>query len=276
MRTRSSGRTDLSREEVQKAIDAVGGWWHSIELADGLFTPGGKSPEVLQNELAGMQLPNLRGKTVLDIGAWDGFFSFTAERLGAKRVVALDHYVWSFDNQAYWEYINDCKAKGVKPQPYHTIPSIWRPDTLPGKRGFDTAHRILGSKVDSVVGDIMTIDLDQLGTFDVVLFLGVLYHMEDPVAAMRRVAQVARDLVVMETAASCVPGYEEASLWEFYPTTELGGDPTNWWAPNAKALRDVCEAAGFSEVNTFEDKASLAQLEPGNVHPYRLMAHARK
>ncbi len=61
-------------------------WWHSIDLGDGVVTPGYKSPELLETELAALRLPDLAGRSVLDIAAWDGYFSFAAERLGAARV----------------------------------------------------------------------------------------------------------------------------------------------------------------------------------------------
>jgi tRNA (mo5U34)-methyltransferase len=176
------------RRQLTRAADTVPFWWHSIDLGDGVVTDGRKSAQQLDEEWRALGLPDLRGKTVLDVGAWDGWFSFQAERHGAARVVALDHYVWSMDlarQQKYWE---DCMAAGVVPEPYHTKPELWRPQELPGKVGFDTAHRALGSRVESVVADFMTVDLERIGTFDVVLFLGVLYHVRHPMLALERLA----------------------------------------------------------------------------------------
>ena len=67
-------------------------WWHRIDLGNGITTPGrDDSP----TKLVQVNLPqSLQGLSVLDIGAWDGFFSFECERRGAKRVVALDKAVW--------------------------------------------------------------------------------------------------------------------------------------------------------------------------------------
>src|SRR4051812_46257253 len=83
--------------ELEQKVAAIPFWFHSIELAAGIVTPGLKSPEQHTRELASLRIPDLRGKSVLDIGAWDGFYSFAAERLGAARVVALDHHVWCLD-----------------------------------------------------------------------------------------------------------------------------------------------------------------------------------
>ena len=65
---------------------------------------------------------------------------------------------------------------------------FWLPD-LPGRRGFDFAHAALGSRVEPVVADFATVDLHALGAFDVVLYLGVLYHMKEPLTCSRHRAR---------------------------------------------------------------------------------------
>src|SRR6204780_4689052 len=93
------------RLKLQCDVDSVPFWWHSIDLGDGLVTPGHKTPDVLARELEALRLPDVRGRSVLDIGGWDGFFAFEAERRGARRVAVLDHYMWSMDilgQQGYW------------------------------------------------------------------------------------------------------------------------------------------------------------------------------
>ena len=212
-----------------------------------MATKGVKTRESLQSELESLRLPDLRGKTVLDIGAWDGFFSFEAERRGARRVLALDHYIWALDFPNYRQYCSDCNERGVVPMPGQRTPH-WQPDKLPGKRGYDTAHRALDSKVETMVGDFMTMDLEPLGTFDVVLFLGVLYHMENPLASLRRVASLSNGSVIIETHAMVIPGYEHLEICEFYSSNQLARDVSNWWGPNLKALEGMCRAAGFVRV----------------------------
>jgi tRNA (mo5U34)-methyltransferase len=68
----------LTGHELKRAIAEVPFWWHSIDLGE-ISTPGGKNAELLQKEWETMKVPNLEGKTVLDIGAWDGYFTFMAE-----------------------------------------------------------------------------------------------------------------------------------------------------------------------------------------------------
>ena len=92
---------------------------------------------------------------MLDIGAWDGFFSFECEKLGAKRVCALDHYVWCMDLQEQQNYHQACLAAGQIPIPYENLPGNWKPNEMPGKRGFDTAHLLLNSRVEQKVLNIM-------------------------------------------------------------------------------------------------------------------------
>jgi tRNA (mo5U34)-methyltransferase len=107
---------------------------------------------------------------------------------------------------------------------------------------------MLGSGVESIVADFTTMDLDTLGTFDVTLYLGVLYHMRDPFRALRRLAQVTKELAIIETSAIRIHGYEKYLLWEFYESNELNADVTNWWAPSDAGLLGMCRAAGFSRV----------------------------
>lgn len=221
-------------------------WYHSIELAPGVVTPGRAPLAHWDAVLRQLRLPDLRGKSVLDIGAYDGFFSFAAERAGAARVVSLDHYAWSVDMVGYMSDWRRARGEGRSiPAPHET--AHWQPDALPGRRPFDAARACLDSRVDPVVGDFMTMDLDALGRFDVVLFLGVLYHLEDPLTAVRRVARLTSEggLCVVETEATEIPGSGDRALCEFFPGQELNADASNWWVPNRAALLGFCRAAGF-------------------------------
>src|SRR5213596_771241 len=77
--------------ELRKEVEKIN-WWHKIDFGNGVITPG---IDITPEKLKWIQMSqNLAGKSVLDIGAWDGFFSFEAERRGASRVVATDYYAW--------------------------------------------------------------------------------------------------------------------------------------------------------------------------------------
>jgi tRNA (mo5U34)-methyltransferase len=162
---------------------------------------------------------------VLSIGAWDGFFSFEAERRGAARVVAADCFVW-----------NGC--------------------TWGSKDGFLLARKVLKSKVEDVHMDVLEMSPEKLGTFDMVFFCGVLYHMKHPLLSLERVASVTKGFAIVESVAGLLWCRKPAI--PFYPTTELNGDPSNWCAPNPAATEAMLKVAGFREVKTIAGVRSLA------------------
>jgi tRNA (mo5U34)-methyltransferase len=236
----------MLQERAREVLVQCPEWYHSIELAPGIVTPGRAPLDVWERTLRNLGLPDLHGKSVLDIGAYDGFFSFAAERLGASRVVALDEHVWATDMAAYIKEWKEARALGIGvPAPRDS--RHWQPQTLPGKRPFDAARKLLNSNVEAVVGNFMTMDLSSLGRFDVVLFLGILYHMEDPLPAMRRIRRLLNPggFLGIETEAVEIPGAPDAPFFEFFPTNELNNDSANWWAPNAQALEGLTIAVGL-------------------------------
>lgn len=250
-------------------------FFHNIDLGDGLSTRGDSvDTQVFTRPGA---IPDVRGKSVLDIGAWDGKFSFEAERAGAARVVALDHYVWRLDAEARQTYYEQCAADGRLPDG-DLVDTGFLVDGTPGKRGFDLVHTYLDSRVEAVVDDFTTMELDQLGRFDVVFYFGVLYHMVDPIHALKRLLQVTDGVAVIETAGVRVPGYSGHSLVNFFAADGLNGDFGNWFAPSAAALTAMCRAAGFSHAElkaTFEHPRSRRQrvLDSAPVN-CRLLVHA--
>jgi tRNA (mo5U34)-methyltransferase len=273
---RSSGlRTPSLSTGAQSLQDVV--WFHSIDLGDGQITPGIKSVSQLAAETTAVCLPgSLAGQTALDIGAWDGYFSFELERRNARRVVALDHYAWSLDLHAQREYHAQMKARGEQPRPGEEVPGLWDPVRLPGRAGFDYARGRLASRVEPVVGDFMTMDLAKLGRFDIVLFLGVLYHLKDPFLALRRLREVTRTLAVIETVSVALPAWADEKLWLFLETTELDHDASNWWAPTPAGLTALCRAAGFRDVHlVFEPMQYDPPNEGYTLHYGRTCIHAR-
>jgi tRNA (mo5U34)-methyltransferase len=251
-------------DELQAEADRYT-WFHQLDLGQGVMTKANPPPWSAES------FPPLKGKSVLDIGAWDGGYSFLAEREGAARVVALDHYAWGVDFAARSEHWNECAARGVLPDHGRDTTDFWRAD-LPGKRGFDLAARVYDSNVEVVVDDFTTMDLDPLGTFDVVLYLGVLYHMPEPLRCLRRVRAVTRHVAAIATVALGVPGMEDRRLMQFEPGNEVNGDFGNWFLVSISALEAMCKAAGFSRVETVVGPPP----EPGAdvFGQYLAMAHA--
>jgi len=183
--------------------------YHSIGLPDGSVLPGLQPVEHLRWRLSHFGLPeDLRGRRVLDIGAWDGWFSFECERRGAE-VVAVD-----------------CVEL----------------DT------FLEARELIGSKVEYLTLDVTELSARRLGRFDVVLFLGVLYHLRHPLLGLEKVVELSTDLALIE---SFVIGRETRpvpTVMEFYERGELGGQIDNWCGPSPECLLAMCRSAGFAHV----------------------------
>ncbi|MGN6555457.1 MAG: class I SAM-dependent methyltransferase [Verrucomicrobiota bacterium] len=189
-------------------------WHHSIDLGHGIITPGQDNSA---RKLERLQLPpSFAGKSVLDVGAWDGFFSFEAERRGARRVLATDSYSWNGSHD-------------------------WG-----DKRGFDLAKAALGSKVEEKEIDVLDLAPEKIGTFDVVLFLGVLYHMRHPLLSLERVASVTGEMLILETVVDMLSCRRPAMA--FYPFSELGKDATNWCGPNPAAVIGMLKVVGFKRI----------------------------
>jgi tRNA (mo5U34)-methyltransferase len=229
-------------------------WFHRIDLGNGLLTPGEDESQV---KLRQVRLPDrLDGWSVLDIGAWDGFFSFEAERRGASRVVAVDPECWR--------------------EP------AWGPAGWGTRRPFELAHAALHSRVEPVDVDLQDISPETVGMFDLVLFLGVFYHLPDPWLIMRRAASVCRRMMIVETHADLQDLRRPAMA--FYPG-EVEGDASNWWGPNAPLLEAMLHTEGFSSCQTFAEtrsrRAARAVVRRARGRPYkyqwgRLVAHGRR
>jgi tRNA (mo5U34)-methyltransferase len=201
----------FSAEELRQAVQQIR-WYHQIDLGHGIVTGGYDTRRRLKH----LGLPDsLVGKTVLDVGAWDGAYSFEAERRGAVRVLATDHFAWGGADST-------------------------------SKAGFELARRALASRVEDLDIDPTELSAARVGTFDVVLFLGVLYHLRNPMAALERVFDVTGDLLVVETEVDMLWSRRAAAA--FYADDELNRDPTNWWGPNPRAVLGMLKAVGFSRV----------------------------
>jgi tRNA (mo5U34)-methyltransferase len=248
-------------------------WYHSIDFGGGVVSNGAKPLETIEREWSLFALGDLSSRSVLDIGGVDGAYAFRAEQSGARRVAVLDHYLWSVDPDDYARLYRDQVDAGQTPPAPHES-DLWDPDRLPGRWRFDTARQLLKSNVEAIAADFMECDLNKLGSWDVVLYLGVLYHMEDPLRAMRRVASVTRQQAIIETEAIVIPGHPEP-LWRFFPHGELNHDRTNWWVPNLAALLGLLGAAGFASTEVLSGEPGMADAGSESRH-YRAVVRAIK
>jgi tRNA (mo5U34)-methyltransferase len=214
-----------SRTDVQESISRVK-WFHRIDVGNGVITPGDDdSPAKLRR----LHFPdNLSGKTFLDIGAWDGFFSFEAEKRGAARVLATDSFVW------------DGKVPG------HS------------QEGFLAAREQLNSKVEALRIEPLDISPATVGVFDVVLLSGVIYHMKHPWLLLERAASVTRELLIIETETDL--NLTRRAAIAVFSRGELADDTTSWCAPNIPALRTMLHEVGFHRVDVVWRRAGVRAI----------------
>ena len=196
-------------------IHRVPFWWHTIDLGDGFVTPGHSS--LAEQEFRAVGIPQaLKGKSVLDIGCWDGVFSFLCEGRGAA-VTAIDTF-------QHTEFV---KSKyGVE---------------LKGGEGFRVAARHLGSALR-----VKKLDITQVNdTFDVTLFLGVLYHQRHPLQSLEQLSRLTNECAVIET--HYLKGQDQSVL-QFYPADSLNSDTTNYWGPSLSCVELMLLDVGFRDV----------------------------
>ncbi len=190
------------------------GWWHSFELPDGTRIEGLNDLAGLKERISQFPIPeDLRGTRVLDIGAWDGWFSFEMERRGAE-VMAIDNW----DNPRFHEI-----------------------------------HRLLHSRVDYRQMDVYDLSPQRIGRFDIVLFMGVLYHLKHPLLALERVCALTTGMAAVDSFVlreEHIPGVgvETRPIMAFYETDEFAGQTDNWVAPSLPCLLAFCRSAGFARV----------------------------
>jgi SAM-dependent methyltransferase len=189
-----------------------GYWLHRIDLGEGKYTPGSKDASYW----SALGLPDtLEGKSLLDVGTFDGLVAFEAERRGAEHVLATD--VW------------------------HDPPADDRPNNLQqGRRGFDLVQDYLDTDVEGRRIGANAIDPDTVGTFDVVVVSGVLVYLEEPLAALRALRSVASETLVVESLAT--RRFADDPLLMFDRPSRT--DRALWWVPNVAGLSELVKAAG--------------------------------
>ncbi|MTF40419.1 DUF1698 domain-containing protein [Cyanobacterium aponinum] len=223
---------EIDKENLVKEVAKVKYWHHYMDFGAGVETKTGKEGRFckkFQNWILSGIPQDLTGKTVLDIGAWDGFYSFSAEKRGAKRVLATDSFIWE------------------QRQLYGLDDNFWR-DFGAGKQGFELARKMFNSQVEDYNIDVLDLNPEKIGTFDVVFFLGVLYHMKYPLYALEKVRSVTKELLILETHISLFFSLFPVPLMRFYPTNELSKDVTNWTGANIALVKSWLLTAGFSKV----------------------------
>ncbi len=244
----------MNRDEIQRRVGELGEWFHNINL-NGVWTAPnhflGDYPNVKWRNFQHSIPRDLRGKTVLDIGCNAGFYAIEMKRRGADRVVAID-----FDQR----YLDQAKF----------------------------AAEVLEADIEFY--KLTVYDVAKLAEkFDIVIFMGVLYHLRHPLLALDLIREhVAGDLLLFqsmqrgsneieplerdypfaETEVFDRPGFPKMHFIE----RSYSEDWTNWWVPNRACTEAMLRSAGFEIVEHPEDEVYLCRMKPlsgdgGAVYP---------
>jgi tRNA (mo5U34)-methyltransferase len=212
--TREPGHlSDSVADWIQRQVDAERDWFQKIELQPGVFTPGRSDPVV--EKLPYFGLPkDLTGQRVLDIGCAEGFFSFEAERRGAREVIGIDS----------------------------------SPECV---RRFDIVKAARGSSATAFLLSVYDLDPERLGTFDLVLFYGVFYHLKHPQLALERIRSVSAGSLLFQAHIYEEPATREIPWARFYPhgmLSDNGYDPRVFWLFNSACCRAMLDHVGFVDL----------------------------
>jgi tRNA (mo5U34)-methyltransferase len=247
--------------------------WHSVDLGDLWIEGARKTSEVLAKETKLIRWPDVRGKSVLDIGAFGGWFSFEAERRGASSVTAIDYHSWVVDWPGLRKWVDAEREAGRAPDAYNPPAHLIDEAKQPGRRALDVTRELLGSRVKTELAKFENFESEP---FDLTLFLGVLYHCENPMAALRKVASLTKDHLIIETHGIYLPGHEDKAYWEYFGDDAVNADITTWWAPNDKGLADMLKAVGFSRIEMVSGGFNLPAQAKAEARYVRIWAHAWK
>jgi tRNA (mo5U34)-methyltransferase len=213
--------------DAERVRDSVPLWFHTFALAPGVYTPGIARDHGYR--LAVLGAGRFAGRSVLDVGAFDGFYSFLAELRGARRVVAVD-------NEQYVDWV---RARfGV---------------TLAGGIGFRAIAGLVASRVEYRRMDAL--DVAELGErFDVVLCFGILHRVTNPIALLRALADVLTPdgEIVLETYGSQLAA--EAPAIEVHdPGDVYARDDFVYWGFSPESLRRLGRIVGLDELEVVDE-----------------------
>ena len=231
----------LSTEQIRQRVAELGEWFHNLDL-DGVQTAPdhflGNYPQIKWQQFSSAIPEDLTGKSVLDVGCNAGFYSIQMKRRGAGRVVAID------TDEKY------------------------------------LAQARFAAKVSNVEIEFRNLSVyrvaDLRERFDLVLFMGVLYHLRHPLLALELLHEhVVDDLLV---AQSLLRGAKESMnvprdlpFWEqeiferddfprmYFVENLLANDPTNWWIPNRSCFEAMLRSAGFEILDHPEDEVFICR-----------------
>jgi tRNA (mo5U34)-methyltransferase len=215
----------VSRDPEQ-AITEHPYWYHTIEAAPGVLTPGWFD---LRGSVDELPWPEVEGKRCLDVGTADGFFAFELERRGASEVVAAD-----LADHTLWDWPSHLRDQGVE-----FLRWIAGPTKGVGLR---LLIELRGSKVIPIEKSAYDLAPEDVGQFDVVTCGSLLLHLRDPVRALEAMRSVCGGKLLVTNQIELSP-----LLPRRRPVARLDGtsDLCQWWLPNVRGHEQMVRAAGF-------------------------------
>ncbi len=222
----TDARSSPSAEEARAAVAANPLWYHTIEVAPGVVTPGWFD---LRSVVDRIPWPDVRGKRCLDVGTYDGYLAFELERRGAAEVVATD-----IPEHENWDWPPHMRARG---------PEFLAEFAGEKGEGFEIAKRLLDSNVEKVTANVYDLSPDIAGEFDVVVCGSLLLHLRDPLRALDGIRSVCREqfLSIEEIELGL------SLLGRRLPLARLDGtsDRMQWWIPTAQGHVQMLRSMGF-------------------------------
>ncbi len=235
--------------DVQQAIDWVNnaaGWFHSVDLPQGIATPGGRGWESRRDLFD--YAARCKGKTVLDVGAMEGGDTFAAEDAGATSVTAadVDHYLqYDLGSNAAWSYVVEKHKAAVAQGPE----GEWA--FLNSKRfGFELCKAARGSNAQRVTSTVYGLDPSVHGVFDVTMCFGLLYHLRHPLLALDRIASVTGEVMLVNNQIYSGPSPHDNAV--LYHNDTWRGSYTNWFVPTYGAFLQMLSSSGFRRVEVID------------------------
>lgn len=242
-------------EDIQENIKKLGKWFHNIDLHGVKTAPDhflGDYPNIKFKNFAHAIPKDLTGKTVLDIGCNAGFYSIEMKKRGAARVVGIDS-----DDR----YLAQARF----------------------------AAEVLEADIE--FKNMSVYDVATLGEkFDVVIFMGVLYHLRHPLLALDLLYEnVVKDMLIFQSMQRGSTEVEQLKydydFWEtemfskpgfpqmYFIENRYSNDPTNWWIPNAACMEAMLRSAGFQITDHPEQevyicrRGTITDDQPRAVYP---------
>ena len=239
----------MDTEELRKRVEAIPYWYHRIELPDGIVT-NGWSPLCADR----YAIPdNLTGKRVLDIGAWDGYWTWEALKRGAIEVVAIDDFSDDTGDPKVkrndWETFDLCReAFGFTKK---VTDSVFCGEWWANEKG-----QLVSRDEQSIYEECW-----EAGTFDIVFFFGTIYHLKEPLKALEKISSICTGEIYIETASldeyspykgGLGKGYDKNDMvMEFYPGKQYANNEGNWWVPTLQCLGAMVQSTGFDNIEAW-------------------------